>query len=62
MAIPRPSLIGYGHLQAGASSPLTSPVDDRARFNRVESDEGEPLLHAALPHEQEDRLDLVTGL
>jgi hypothetical protein len=56
------ALVGYGHLQAGASSPLTSPVIDRARFNRVETDEGELLLHAAQSHEQEDRLDLVTAL
>ena len=50
-------------LQAGAASPLTSPAEGRARFNRVEFDEGEPLLHAAAKsHEQEDRLDLVIGL
>ena len=33
-------------LQAGAASPLTSPAMSRARFNRVESDEGMPPLHA----------------
>ena len=34
-------------LQAGAESPLTSPALGRAGFNRVETDEGEPLLRVA---------------
>ena len=32
--------------KAGAASPLTSPAERRARFNRVGSDEGMPPLHA----------------
>ena len=32
--------------KAGAASPLTPPAERRARFNRVESDEGMPPLHA----------------
>ena len=37
----------YAHfLQAGAASPLTSPAERRAGFNRVGSDEGMPPLHA----------------
>ena len=50
-------------LQAGAASPLTSPVMNRARFNRVGSDEGMPPLHAvAFSRNEEDRLGLVNCL
>ena len=50
-------------LQAGAASPLTSPATGRAGFNRVETDEGMPPLHAtAFPRNEEDRLDLVNCL
>ncbi len=44
----QPRTCCYIHgLQAGAESPLTSPALGRAGFNRVETDEGEPLLRVA---------------
>jgi hypothetical protein len=53
-------------LQVGAASPLTSSAMRRTRFNRVETDEGLPLLHAAVSffngENKEDRLGLVNSL
>ena len=41
-----PFLATLSLCKAGAASPLTSPAERRARFNRVGSDEGMPPLHA----------------
>ena len=56
-AEPRTACYIHG-LQAGAESPLTSPALGRAGFNRVETDEGEPLLRAVV-YSTNGRIDSI---